>query len=104
MLSKSKLVYLSPASEDIEEIVKYTIQEAGLSSARSVYNSIKTEIQRLEDFPLLGRLHPDPLLASENFRKLLLTKTYVAVYKVIDGTVVIYRVVNAKTDYPKLLK
>ena len=65
---------------------------------------MRTEIERLSEFPLLGQIHPDPLLASENFRKLVLTKTYVAIYKVIDGIVFIYRIVNAKTDYPKLLK
>ena len=38
------------------------------------------------------------------YRKLVLTKTYVAVYRIIDSTVTVYRVVNGKTDYPRLLK
>ena len=59
---------------------------------------------RLQDFPLLGPLHPDPELAALGYRKLVLTKTYVAVYRVIDDTVTVYRVVNGKTDYSKLLK
>ena len=44
------------------------------------------------------------VMKMDNYRKLVLTKTYVAVYKVIDGTVYVYRVVNGATDYPKLLK
>lgn len=36
--------------------------------------------------------------------KLVLTKTYVAVHKIIDETVYIYRIVNGRTDYPRLLK
>ena len=104
MPSKSKILYLSPASEDIEEIVKYHLMEAGVESARNIYQQIREDIGRLADFPLIGQTHPDPLLAAEDFRKLVINRTYVAVYKVIDGTVVIYRVVNGKTDYPKLLK
>ena len=104
MPSINKLVYLTPAAEDIEEIVKYHLNEAGVESAQKIYNRIKTEINKLPDFPLLGQTHPDPLLASQNYRKLVITSTYVAVYKVIDNTVYIYRIVNGKTDYPKLLR
>ena len=32
------------------------------------------------------------------------TNAYVAIYKIIDNTVYIYRVVNGKTNYPRLLK
>ena len=53
---------------------------------------------------MLGPIHPDPELAALSYRKLVLTKTYAAVYRLIDDTVTIYRVVNGKTDYPKLLK
>ena len=104
MPSINKLVYLTPAAEDIEEIVKYHLNEAGVESAQKIYNRIKTEINKLPDFPLLVQIHPDPLLASQNYRKLVITSTYVAVYKVIDNTVYIYRIVSGKTDYPKLLR
>ena len=52
----------------------------------------------------MGQTHPDPILAQAGFRKLALTRTYVAVYRIIDGVVTIYRVVNGRTDYPRLLK
>ena len=58
----------------------------------------------LAEFPLMGQTHPDPVLAQAGYRKLVLTRTYVAVYRIIDGVVTIYRVVNGKTDYPRLLK
>ena len=98
------LVYLSPAMEDMEDIVKFHIFNVGPASARKVYETMETAINRLADFPLLGQTHPDPVLAANGYRKLVLTKTYVAVYKLIDDTVYIYRVVNGKTDYPQLLK
>ena len=64
---------------------------------------METQIGRLRDFPLMGQTHPDPLLAKQGYRKLILTHTYVAIYKIIDETVYIYRIVNGRTDYPRLL-
>ena len=52
----------------------------------------------------MGQTHPDPLLAAQGYRKLVLTKTYVAIYKVIDDTVYIYRIVNGRSNYPRLLE
>lgn len=104
MPTKSKLVYLKPAQNDFEEIVKYHIVEAGTQSARKISVTMETAIQKLEDYPLMGQTHPDPILAANGFRKLVLTKTYVAVYKIIDDTVYIYRIVNGRANYPRLLK
>lgn len=103
-MPSSKLVYLAPAAQDMEEIVKFHIANVGTASARKVYSTMEDAIDRLADYPLLGQTHPDPILAENGFRKLVLTKTYVAVYKVIDDTVYIYRIVNGRTDYPRLLK
>ena len=54
--------------------------------------------------PLMGQTHPDPILAASGYRKLVLTKTYVAIYKLIGDTVYVYAIVNGTTDYPRLLK
>lgn len=65
---------------------------------------METTINKLEHFLLMGQTYPDPILAANGLRKLALTKTYVAIYKIIDGTVYIYRIVNARSNYPRLLK
>ena len=49
-------------------------------------------------------LKSQPILAAQGYRKLVLNKTYVAVYKMIGDTVYIYRIVNGAMDYPKLLR
>ena len=103
-MKRYKLVYLTPAEQDIKEIVKFHITQVGVQSARSIYQTIRQTVLRLRDFPLMGQIHPDPLLAAENYRKLVLTNTYVAVYKVSGDTVSIYRIVNGAADYPRLLK
>lgn len=104
MQSKAEMIYLRPALEDIEEIVKFHINEVGPASARKIYSDMRHTLGLLADFPLMGQTHPDPILAQAGFRKLALTRTYVAVYRIIDGVVTIYRVVNGRTDYPRLLK
>ena len=104
MPTKCKLVYLTLAAEDFDEIVKYHIASAGVASGRKIYDTMKTAINRLRDFPLMGQTHPDPWLAKQGYRKLVLTKTYVAIYKADGGTVSIYRIVNGRTDYPRLLE
>ncbi|RKJ77512.1 type II toxin-antitoxin system RelE/ParE family toxin [Butyricicoccus sp. 1XD8-22] len=104
MPTKSNPVYLIPASDDMEEIAKYHILHSGVQSGRAIYSRMKTKIVRLEDFPLMGQTHPDPLLAAMGFRKLVLTDTYVTIYKVVRDTIFIYRVVNVRSDYAKLLK
>lgn len=104
MVTKHKLVYLPAAEADILSIVKFHADQAGPVSARKVYETIREGISRLRTFPFIGQLHPDQALAVSGYRKLVLNKTYIAIYKVIDDVVTIYRVVNGTTDYPKLLK
>ncbi len=103
MPTKLDLIYLTPAAEDFEEIVKYHLNQAGVPSARKIAATMEGTINKLRDYPLMGQTHPDRLLAQQGYRKLVLTPTYVAIYKIIDSTVYIYRIVNGKTNYPSLL-
>ena len=104
MPTRSKLVYLTPASHDVDEIVKFHLVKAGPKYAREIYSTIRKGINQLRDFPLMGQTHPDPVLSAAGYRKLVLTEVYVAVYKVIGDTVTIYAVVDGRTDYPRLLR
>lgn len=104
MGTKHKLLYLAAAEADILSIVKFHAEKVGPTSAREIYRTIREELGRLQDFPLIGQIHPDPELAAMGYRKLVLNQTYVAVYKVADDTVLIYRIVNGATDYPRLLR
>ena len=103
MPQRADVVYLRPALEVMEEIVKFHISEVGSASAREIYADMRRKFGLLADFPLMGQTHPDPVLAQAGYRKLVLTRTCVAVYRIIDGVVTIYRVVNGRADYPRLL-
>ena len=100
----SKLIYLAPAREDILDIARYHLEKVGVDSARNITEEIVGNIDRLAQFLLMGPMHPDPVLAENGYRKLDITPIYVCIYKVFDDGIYIYRVVNGKTDYPKLLK
>ena len=100
---KNKIIYLRPAREDILDIARLHLEKAGVNSARKITIEIEKTINRLSDFPLLGPIHPDPILSENGYRKLVVMPPYVCIYKVFDDGVYIYRIVNARMDYPKLL-
>ena len=100
---KIRIVYLSPAKEDILDIARYHLDKVGPQSARKITEAIETAINRLAEFPLMGQTHPDPVLADNGFRKLVVSSPYVCVYKLLESTVFVYRIVNGRLDYPKLL-
>ena len=60
------------------------MSKAGTNSAHKIYEQMRKETGRLAAYPLLGQTYPDPLLAAEVFRNLILTDAYVAIYKLID--------------------
>lgn len=104
MDTRYETIYLPAARVDFLDIVRFHRERIGPASAAAVYKTIREKIAHLGDFPLIGPVHPDPELAMLGYRKLVLTKTYVAIYKILDDRVVIYRIVNGVTNYSKLLK
>ncbi|MGN1031704.1 MAG: type II toxin-antitoxin system RelE/ParE family toxin [Butyricicoccaceae bacterium] len=101
---KANIVYLAPAREDILNIARYHLDQVGPKSAKQITDTILNSIDRLSYFPLLGPLHPDPVLAEKGYRKLIVKSPYVCVYRVFTDCVRIYRIINGMTDYPRLLK
>lgn len=99
-----KLVLLDTAKTDIADIAYFYAQKVGPDSSRKIYKNIRGRISLLKEFPLAGEAHPDAELANMGYRKLVLNRTYIAIYKVFDDVVAVYRVVNGKTDYSRLLK
>lgn len=101
-MPKMRIEFLQPAWQDMDRIADFHLREVGPVSAEKVMENMLDMIEILADHPYAGPPHPDPELARREYRKLVLTKTYLAVYRVIEDTVYIYRVVNGATDYPKL--
>ena len=98
-----QLVILTPAWQDIDRISDLHLMLVGPKSAEEITDKLLDTIALLAEQPYMGALHPDPFLAQHQYRKLICGK-YVCIYKVIDQTVYVYRIVDGRTDYPKLLR
>ena len=99
----TQLVILTPAWQDIDRISDLHLMLVGPKSAEEITDKLLDTIALLAEQPYMGALHPDPFLAEHQYRKLICGK-YVCIYKVIDQTVYVYRIVDGRTDYPKLLR
>ena len=99
-MAEYHLQFLRSAVDDLDRIADYHLQMVGAASAERITDQLLDAVERLEKYPYLGSLHPDPVLASMEYRRIVSGK-YVCVYKVIDQAIVIYRIVNGAMDYPK---
>lgn len=91
------------AWQDIDKISDFYLGMAGAASAQKITDKILDTLEMLGSFPYMGAQHPDPALAQREFRKVI-CGDYVCVYKALETSVYVYRVINGKTDYPRLLK
>lgn len=98
-----RLEILTPAWQDIDRISDLHLLLVGPQSAQKITDKLLDTIALLASQPYMGALHPDPFLAQREYRKII-CGNYVCVYKVIGTTVYVYRVVDGRTDYPKLLR
>ena len=102
-MPKTKVEILTPALNDIDRIADYYLLAVGPISAEKITDKLLDGMEKLGEYPLLGAEHSDPVLQEKGYRKLICGE-YICVYRLIDDTVYIYRVVHGATDYPKLLK
>ena len=99
----AQLVFLSPAWRDLDRISALHMMLAETKSAEEITDKLLDTIALLAEQPYLGALHPDPFLAQHQYRKLICGK-YVCIYKVTGQTVYVHRIVDGRTDYPRLLR
>ena len=98
-----RLEILTPAWQDIDRISDLHLLLVGAQSAQKITDKLLDAIALLASQPYMGALHPDSFLAQREYRKII-RGNYVCVYKVIGTTVYVYRIVDGRTDYPKLLR
>lgn len=92
------LQILQSAWDDLAGIADYLIRVPGRHAAEEATDTILDTIELLGPTPYLGPLHHDPVLQKLGYRKLICGK-YVCVYRVVDGTPVVYRVFHGRQDY-----
>jgi len=98
---KYKVEILPAAWEDLKQIHDYYCIKHDVLTASKVTNHILDIIERLETFPDLGSLTPDPWLNEQKY-KMVICKRHVAIYKIIADVIFIYHIADTKTEYTKL--
>lgn len=102
-MPKAKVEILTPALNDIDRIADYHMLAVGPISAEKITDKLLDSIEKLGEYPLMGTEHLDSVLQKKGYRKLVCGE-YICVYRLIDDTIYVYRVVHGTTDYPKLFR
>jgi plasmid stabilization system protein ParE len=104
-LSKSyRVELLRDAQCDIEGIALLHRSYVGIDSARKITDAIYDKLEVLESYPDIGFELPDRELRKAGYRGLILEPRYLCIYRRVESIVFVYHIVDARTDYPKLLK
>ena len=78
-MPKCRVEILTPAWRDIDRISDYHLMAVGPQSAEQITDKLLDTIDLLADHPYMGPLHPDPVLARNEYRKAI-CGSYVCVY------------------------
>ena len=98
---KYKVEILPSAWEELKKIEDYYAIQFDAETALKVSDHILDVIERLEEFPDSGSLTPDKWLNDWGYR-MVISKSHVAIYKVLGDSVYIYHIADTRTEYTKL--
>lgn len=92
----SKVRWSEDAENDLENIVLYYLEQAGVRVAKSVYARIGMQVESLEQFP--ERARPGRVSGT---REYIISKLpYIAVVDVVEDTVIVLNIVHMAKKYP----
>ena len=103
MAGEFRLELMPPAQRELEEIARLYLALSGPQSARRITDALYAALEQLERFPYSGPALREPELRSLGYRCIVAGK-YVAVYRVMEKTVVVYHIFDGRSDYPALFK
>ena len=101
MRGKYELVILSAAQSEIEEIGEIHMKLVGAGSARGITDLIYTGLERLRDYPLIGKTIEDKELYNKGYRKLI-CGNYLCFYRLIGKKIYVYHIADGRTEYKRL--
>ena len=98
--------FTAHAYKDLENIFEYISKNLyAPQAANRIMNMLDDSINSLSAQPFIAPFISDDFLAAKGLRKLV-AEDYIVIYKVIKEAceIIIYRIVNGRTDYINLLK
>ena len=99
------MIIVTPkAKVDLELIKEYISKNLDNPIAgQRIISSIIKRIRQLEDFPTMGARLSSVISMETNFRFLVCTNNYLIFYKVDEDYIKVFRILNGRTDYAKIL-
>lgn len=98
------LEFLPLALNDITEIVSSFVMLGSKHGAIRIKNKINKDAEQIFHFPYSGVTVPDPKMAKQGFRMIVVEK-YLMFYRVFEDEkkIIFYHVLNGKRNYPTLM-
>lgn len=93
----------SKAHQDIQAIYNYILKD-GESIAKEQAELIYKGIEKLADFPFIGGELSKKLNIKTDYRYLVVNAPYLAFYKIMHDTIDVYRILDGRRDYIRLLE
>ncbi len=99
MLQKYKIKYTPVAVDDMDVIFSY-ISRDNIIGAETLLKRITEGIARLADFPNMGSVlsEEEYTLINRGYR-FIVVRPYLVFYRIVDNTVIIYRILHGRRDY-----
>ena len=103
--SEYSIDYLPLARSDIAGIVLSFVMLGSTNGAERIRKKIVKAGEQIKFMPYSGVAVPDNNMARDGYRMVVIEK-YLMFYKVFEKSrkVVVFRVVDGRTDYPKLFE
>lgn len=97
------VVITAEAMREYEHIVAYLSETLkSLSAAKGFSDEFMRQVDSIRENPELHALSRMPELATKGYKPLLV-KNHIALYKVVDSSVVIAHIFHRSQDYAKLV-
>lgn len=105
MKNEFSIEYLPSAREDIAGIISHFVRFGSRNGAQRIRKKIVKAGEQIQFMPYSGVAVPDDEMSRSGYRMVVIEK-YLMIYKVLDKKekVVVYRVLDGRTDYPKLFE
>jgi len=100
MQNRFEINYLPIAEEDLNEIINYFLKD-NPEYAIKILELFDQSISRLSEFPYLGFVPKDDIIAQMNYR-ILCVESYLVFYTFVNDVIEIHRIINGKRKYDYL--
>lgn len=100
---KYKIDIRPEAWAEISRIADMHLSLVGPASAKKITDQLLDDIELLASQPYMGMECQEYLLKPDQYRRLV-SGVYLCFYRVIGSTVVIYHIVDGRTNYVRLFK